>query len=134
MGIWTPSSRGRCREGRSQGPDAMPGTGLFFSKRRTCHTNLAICFLHSAPSPSSDHGGFGSGCPVPTGPSPHPLPLPRDDEVPGPTPMELEAKLLPEPPVQMPSLEPMVPPLEETVSCWRKGSVRDESERKGTYS
>ncbi|XP_024902544.1 myotonin-protein kinase isoform X1 [Pteropus alecto] len=40
----------------------------------------------------------------------------RDDEVPGPTPMELEAKLLPEPPVQMPSLEPMVPPLEETAA------------------
>ncbi|XP_006764478.1 PREDICTED: myotonin-protein kinase [Myotis davidii] len=37
----------------------------------------------------------------------------RDDEVQGPMPMELEAEPLPEPPVQVPSLEPRVPPLEE---------------------
>ncbi|XP_070079141.1 myotonin-protein kinase isoform X4 [Equus przewalskii] len=41
----------------------------------------------------------------------------RDDEVPGPTPMELEAELLPEPPVQVPSLEPTVPPLEKTAEA-----------------
>uniref|UniRef100_G3TTA3 Myotonin-protein kinase n=1 Tax=Loxodonta africana TaxID=9785 RepID=G3TTA3_LOXAF len=40
----------------------------------------------------------------------------RDDEGPGPTPMELEAQPLPEPHVQAPSLEPMAPPPEETVS------------------
>lgn len=40
----------------------------------------------------------------------------RDSEVPGPTLMELEAKLLPEPPVQVPSPELMVPPLEETAT------------------
>lgn len=114
----------------------MPGIGLFLSKRRTCHINLAICSLHSAPSPSSNHGGFGSGCPMPTGPPPATLSqclYPRDIEVPGPTLMELEAKLLPEPPVQVPSPELMVPPLEETVSCWRKGLLRNKSERKGTY-
>ncbi|KAF6078117.1 hypothetical protein HJG60_009030 [Phyllostomus discolor] len=38
----------------------------------------------------------------------------RDDEVQGPTLMELEAEPLPEPPVQVPSLEPMVPLSEET--------------------
>ncbi|XP_045701114.1 myotonin-protein kinase isoform X2 [Phyllostomus hastatus] len=38
----------------------------------------------------------------------------RDDEVQGPTLMELEAEPLPEPPVQAPSLEPMVPLSEET--------------------
>ncbi|XP_070258259.1 myotonin-protein kinase isoform X4 [Myotis yumanensis] len=37
----------------------------------------------------------------------------RDDEVQGPMPMELEAEPLPEPPVQVPSLEPRVPPPEE---------------------
>ncbi|XP_027990940.2 myotonin-protein kinase isoform X8 [Eptesicus fuscus] len=37
----------------------------------------------------------------------------RDDEVQGPMPMELEAEPLPEPPVQVPSLEPTVPPPEE---------------------
>lgn len=51
---------------------------------------------------------------------PRPLPLPRDDDVPGPMPMELEAEPLPQPPVQAPSLEPTVPPPEDTVSCWRK--------------
>lgn len=62
---------------------------------------------------------------------PGPLPLLRDDEVRGPTLMELEAEPLPEPPVQVPDLEPMVPPLEETVSSWRKGSVREKAKTPG---
>lgn len=41
--------------------------------------------------------------------------------------MELEAEPLPEPPVEVPRLEPTVPPPEETVSCWRKGSVREKA-------
>lgn len=42
--------------------------------------------------------------------------------------MELEAEPLPEP-LQEPSLEPTVPGSEETVSLWRRQSVRDECER-----
>lgn len=36
-------------------------------------------------------------------------------------PMELEAEPLPEAPVQVSSLEPMVPPPEEIVSRWSEG-------------
>ncbi|XP_074170228.1 myotonin-protein kinase isoform X12 [Rhinolophus sinicus] len=41
----------------------------------------------------------------------------RDNEVPGPMPMELEAEPLPEAPVQVSSLEPTVPPPEETAEA-----------------
>ncbi|XP_015098439.1 myotonin-protein kinase isoform X2 [Vicugna pacos] len=47
----------------------------------------------------------------------------RDDEIPGFMPMELEAEPLPEPPVQEPSLEPTVPPPEDTEpGCPKTGS------------
>jgi hypothetical protein len=57
-------------------------------------------------------------------------PFLRDSEVPDPTPMELEAQHLPEPHVQVASMEePTVSPLEETVSRWRRqvGGNRGDS-------
>ena len=67
----------------------------------------------------------------PGSPSPRPLPLPRDEEVPGPTAMELEAEPFPEPPVRAPSPEPTVLPPEETVSLWRRRSVRENPRKAG---
>lgn len=40
--------------------------------------------------------------------------------------MELEAEPLPEAPVQVPSLEPTVPPPEETVSRWSEGQIPEK--------
>lgn len=62
MGFLTPRSQGRCREASFQGPEAMPGAGLFLT--RGGPVSPAWPFIpFTLPLPLIKPGAFRSGCP-----------------------------------------------------------------------